>query len=97
MYSTGIQKLFCGIYSAFKCSFDEFVGEKVFSLSYSFVIWLLPPSVIFNLKNSCGVREFWSEYKLFIIFNSGIWAPESNIKKTVIVNTHAHSENLTWN
>ena len=25
----GIQKLFCGIYSAFKCSFDEFVGKKV--------------------------------------------------------------------
>src|SRR5574340_949539 len=24
--SAGIQKLFCGIYSTFKCSFDEFVG-----------------------------------------------------------------------
>ena len=24
--SAGIQKLFCGIYSAIKCSFDEFVG-----------------------------------------------------------------------
>ena len=33
MSSAGIQKLFCGIYSAFKCSFDEFVGEKVFSPS----------------------------------------------------------------
>ena len=30
MSSASIQKLFCGIYSAFKCSFDEFVGEKVF-------------------------------------------------------------------
>ena len=30
MSSAGIQKLFCGIYSTFKCSFDEFVGEKVF-------------------------------------------------------------------
>ena len=29
MSSAGIQKLFSGIYSAFKCSFDEFVGEKV--------------------------------------------------------------------
>jgi hypothetical protein len=38
MSSAGIQKLFCGIYSAFKCSFDEFVGEKVFSLSYSSAI-----------------------------------------------------------
>ena len=29
---------FCGIYSAFKCSFDEFVGEKVVSPSYSSTI-----------------------------------------------------------
>ena len=34
MSSAGIQKLFCGIYSAFKCSFDEFVGEKVVSPSF---------------------------------------------------------------
>ena len=34
MFSAGIQKLFCGIYSAFKCSFDE--------LSYSSAI-LAPP------------------------------------------------------
>ena len=32
--SAGIQKLFCGIYSALKCSFDESVGEKVISLFY---------------------------------------------------------------
>ena len=42
MSSAGIQKLFCGIYSAFKCPFDEFVGEKVFSQSYSSAI-LAPP------------------------------------------------------
>ena len=28
-------ELFCGIYSVFKCSFGEFVGEKVVSPSYS--------------------------------------------------------------
>ena len=28
MSSASIQKLFCGIYSGFKCSFDEFVGRK---------------------------------------------------------------------
>ena len=28
MSSAGIHKLFCGIYLAFKCSFDEFVGGK---------------------------------------------------------------------
>ena len=42
MSSADIQKLFCGIYSAFKCSFDEFVGEKVFSPSYCSAI-LAPP------------------------------------------------------
>ena len=43
MSSAGIQKVFCGIYSAFKCSFDEFVGEKVFSPSYSSAILAPPP------------------------------------------------------
>ena len=43
MSSAGIQKLFCGIYLAFKCSFDEFVGEKVFSQSYSSAILAPPP------------------------------------------------------
>ena len=31
--SASVQKLFCGIHSVFKCSFDEFVGEKVVSPS----------------------------------------------------------------
>ena len=38
MSSASIQKLFCGIYSEFKCSSDEFVGEKVVSPSYSSAI-----------------------------------------------------------
>ena len=42
MSSANIKKLFYGIYSAFKCSFDEFVGEKVVSPSYSSTI-LGPP------------------------------------------------------
>ena len=45
MSSAGIQKLFCGIYSVFKCSFNEFVGEKVVSLSYSSAILGLLPKV----------------------------------------------------
>ena len=45
MSSASIQKSFCGTYSAFKCSFDEFVGEKVFSPSYSSAILAPPPSV----------------------------------------------------
>ena len=47
MSSASIQKLFCGIYSTFKCSFDEFVGEKVFSPSYSSAI-LAPPPAFFK-------------------------------------------------
>ena len=49
-----IQKLFCGIFSVFKCSFDEFVGEKVVSLSYSLAI-LGPPLELMLLN--CGVGD----------------------------------------
>ena len=55
MSSAGIQKLFCGIYSAFKCSFDEFVGEKVFSPSYSSAI-LAPPLEHLKVFGSCTVE-----------------------------------------
>ena len=50
MSSAGIQKLFCGIDSAFKCSFDEFVEEKVVSLSYSSAILGPPPSDVLKLS-----------------------------------------------
>ena len=43
MSSASGQKLFCEVCSAFKCSFDEFVGEKVVSPSYSSAI--LAPSL----------------------------------------------------
>ena len=45
MASPSIQKLFCGIYSGFKCLFDEFVGEKLVSPSYSSAILGLPYSL----------------------------------------------------
>ena len=44
MSSASIQKLFCEVCSALKCSFDEFVREKVVSPSYSSTI-LGPPSI----------------------------------------------------
>ena len=55
--SAGIQKLFCGICSTFKCSFDEFVGEKVVSPSHSSAILGLPPVISFlNEQNfSCSL------------------------------------------
>ena len=38
MLSASIQKLFCGVCSALKCSFEEFVREKVVFPSYSSTI-----------------------------------------------------------
>ena len=57
MSSAGIQKLFCGICSAFKCSFDEFVGEKVVSPSYSSAI-LGPPLYVLHLDMGLGYTGF---------------------------------------
>ena len=59
--SAGIQKLFGGFYSVFKCSFDEFVGEKVISLSYSSTILGPPPPpfVIYSDKNSLYNEELY--------------------------------------
>ena len=47
MSSAGIQKLFCGIYSTFKCSFDEFVGRKCFPRPTPPPSWRLPPALSF--------------------------------------------------
>ena len=49
MSCASIQKLFCGICSEFKCSFDEFVGEKVVSPSYSSAILGPPPADLFSM------------------------------------------------
>ena len=45
MFSASIQKLFCGVCSALKCSFEEFLREKVVSPSYSSTILGPPPSI----------------------------------------------------
>ena len=50
--STSIQKLFCGICSVFKWSFNEFLAEKVVSLSYSSTIIGLPPLSHFTDKET---------------------------------------------
>ena len=50
MTSASIQKLFCGICSAFKCSFNELVREKVVCLSYSSAILAPCPPILF-LRN----------------------------------------------
>ena len=55
MSSAGIQKLFCGISSAFKCSFDECVREKVISLFYSSAI--LGPPLEKTLESPLDCKE----------------------------------------
>ena len=59
MSSAGIQKLFCGIYSTFNFFFfDEFVGEKVVSPSYSSTILGLPPENLHFLVMWLATAEF---------------------------------------
>ena len=42
MSSASLQKLFCEVCSALKCSFEEFVREKVVFPSYSSAIFTVP-------------------------------------------------------
>ena len=58
MSSTRIQKLFCGILSAFKCSFDELVGEKVVSPFYS--------SAILGARPLCQIFDSELFFSLFL-------------------------------
>ena len=53
MSSASIQKLFCGIYSAFKCSFDEFVGGES-GLPILFLCHLRTAPQTFNFSYSSG-------------------------------------------
>ena len=75
MSSAGIQKLFCGIYSMFKCSFDEFVGEKVFSLSYSSAILAPPPKRLFSSYSLSAIMVVSSAYLRLLIFLLAILIP----------------------
>ena len=63
MSSASIQKLFCGICSAHKCSFDEFVGEKVVSPSYSSAI-LGTPLVLSLLYGPplTSIHDYWRNH-----------------------------------
>ena len=63
--SASIQKLFCGIFSTFKWSFSEFVGEKVVSSSYSSAILGLPPFLKFwgkKKKKNNNVKKSHEEF-----------------------------------
>ena len=87
MSSASIQKLFCGIYSTFKCSFDEFVGEKVFSPSYSSAI-LAPPPKIFKLKNVFRQLPFykglWLERLSSYNFSRGVRGGKTRASHSIL-------------
>ena len=81
MSSAGIQKLFCGIYSAFKCSFDEFVGEKVFSPSYSSAILAPPLDNILKSRDITLPTKFCL-VKAIVFFSSHVWMWEFDYKES---------------
>ena len=60
MSSASIQKFFCGICTGLKCSFDEFVGEKVVSPSYSSAILGLPPLLNFYSFLKSQIKCYFS-------------------------------------
>ena len=62
--SASVQKLFCGICSVFKWSFNEFVGEKVVSPSYSSTI-LGPRHCYFF--DSLPVVGFWTNRLMILL------------------------------
>ena len=67
MSSASLQKLFCEVCSALKCSFEEFVMEKLFFPSYSSAIF--PQSSKSTLKGSWlgfVVVQLLSHVQLFV-------------------------------
>ena len=64
MSSASIQKLFCGVCSALKCAFEEFVREKVVSPSYSSAILGPPPFNI--LLNSVIILVSYLPYPVLV-------------------------------
>ena len=90
MSSASIQKLSCGICSAFKCSFNEFVAEKVGSPSYSSAISGPPPSVstlITSQEYNCciiGNVHFQNIYYQNIFMNK---ATTFHIPRAIFVNS----------
>ena len=66
--SASIQKLFCRSYSALKSSFDEFVGEKVVSPSYSSAIFWIPQMLSFKPTFSLSSFTFFKRLLSFIHF-----------------------------
>ena len=106
MSSASIQKLFCGIYSAFKYSFDEFVGEKVFSPSYSSAI-LAPPPVLTSIYYSISLdnAQYVNPVFAFALNILAIWSPGerkgyplqySDLENSMDCIVHGVAKSQTW-
>ena len=83
MSSASIQKLFCEICSAFKCSFNKFVGEKVVSPSYSSAIlgplpyssvfaWRIPWTEEPSRPSSMGLQKVGYDWAHHIPYGSAV-------------------------
>ena len=81
--SARVQKLFCGICSAFKWSFDEFVGEKVVSPSYSSPFWTALYAVFLIMAILTGMRwyliVFWFSFPWWLVMLSIFHVPVSRL------------------
>jgi len=67
IFSYLLSKTMGWIYSLFKCPFDEFVGEKVFSPSYSSAILAPPPKTL--LLTTVIMLYFWSPEFIYLTEN----------------------------
>ena len=79
MSAASIQRLFCGFCSAFKYSFDEFMGEKVVSPSYSSTILGLPSQ-----------KQFLTHIKLDLLLK--LFVPPSLHSPTGLLAQQKHPE-----
>ena len=69
MSSASLQKLFCGVCSALKCSFEEFVREKLVFPSYSSAIFPSLSSLLFKFipyTASSPVLTVWKKLCVYL-------------------------------
>ena len=86
MSSASGQQLFYEVCSVVKCSFDELVGEKVVSLSYSSGILAPPPRWILNHWITREVHEVLIQRRTF--------SPPETLRKYILLQEHLRFLNV---